>query len=71
LRSVPDLADLDRPIRPIRGQMSDPMRPPSGCRFMPRCEIAIEACGAPVDLRVKSPGHEVRCVRMEPDHAGP
>jgi oligopeptide/dipeptide ABC transporter ATP-binding protein len=39
---------------------------PPGCRFQPRCHLAIEACSAlpPPELEV-SPGHYASCIRVE------
>jgi len=33
-----------RDLRGIRGELPDPVRPPTGCRFHPRCTQAIERC---------------------------
>jgi peptide/nickel transport system ATP-binding protein len=59
------LAAVPRPgeePRPIPGFIPDPLSPPSGCPFHPRCELAREICSAqnPV-LREVSPGHMVSC----------
>lgn len=35
------------PLRLIDGSLPDPVDPPDGCRFEPRCEMAIPACSAP------------------------
>jgi peptide/nickel transport system ATP-binding protein len=36
---------------------------PAGCRFEPRCPLAIAACKAPVSLVEVAPGHFARCIR--------
>jgi oligopeptide/dipeptide ABC transporter ATP-binding protein len=66
LRSIPVLEDLDRPIRPIPGQVPDPAAPPAGCRFEPRCPKAAAECRRPVPLRPAGPDRLARCIRLEP-----
>ncbi len=65
LHSVPR---LDRPIAeklvPIEGQPPDPLHPPPGCAFHPRCPFAIDACRAEVpSLRSVGDGHSAACIR--------
>ncbi len=45
-----------------RGEIPNPINPPSGCRFHPRCTVAREACSrdAPVLVSV-SDDHQVAC----------
>ncbi len=64
LRSVPLLSQLDRRIRPIRGQVPELIDVPLGCRFMPRCDHAVEACAAPVPVRAAGEGRMARCIRV-------
>jgi len=53
-------ADLES----IPGAVPDLVDPPSGCRFHPRCELAVPLCAAqrPADEAV-APGHLVACHR--------
>jgi peptide/nickel transport system ATP-binding protein len=44
LDSVPDLAMSGRARTPVGGEMPDPIAPPPGCAFHPRCPIAIDRC---------------------------
>jgi oligopeptide/dipeptide ABC transporter ATP-binding protein len=55
-----------RRLRVIPGQVPDPTRFPSGCRFHPRCPLAVERCRteAPA-LRDVGGGHLARCHRAE------
>ncbi len=44
LRSIPPVkGDLSK-VRPIPGEHPDPIEPPPGCRFSPRCPVAREEC---------------------------
>jgi peptide/nickel transport system ATP-binding protein len=44
LRSVPDFDDRRAHLESIAGMPPDLIRPPSGCRFHPRCELAHPDC---------------------------
>ena len=44
LASVPKITDRSKKIPSISGRMPDLIRPPSGCRFYPRCAIRMDAC---------------------------
>ena len=44
LDAVPDLALSGRPRTPVGGEPPDPIAPPPGCAFHPRCPIAVERC---------------------------
>ena len=53
-------------LRVIPGQVPDPSRFPSGCRFHPRCPLAVERCRTePPALRDVGGGHLARCHRAE------
>ncbi len=63
LRSVPSMSDSGRQIRPIEGQVPDAIDRPPGCRFLPRCELAVPLCRSPVAMRAMDNARAVRCVR--------
>jgi peptide/nickel transport system ATP-binding protein len=44
LGAVPDLAMSGRQRVPVRGEPPDPIHPPSGCAFNPRCPLAFDRC---------------------------
>lgn len=47
----------------IRGEVSDPINPPKGCRFAARCEHCCEQCTREdVPLKQVENAHEVACV---------
>jgi peptide/nickel transport system ATP-binding protein len=53
-------------VQILRGETPNPIEVPSGCRFHPRCPIAIDACRA-TDPELRAPagagGHRVACIR--------
>jgi peptide/nickel transport system ATP-binding protein len=44
LDAVPDLGMSGKPRTPVRGEVPNPLAPPSGCTFHPRCPHANERC---------------------------
>ncbi len=44
LDAVPDAAMTGRQRIPVRGEVPNPINPPSGCTFDPRCPFANERC---------------------------
>ena len=53
-------------VQILRGETPNPIEIPSGCRFHPRCPIAIDACSeTDPDLQAKAgaSGHRVACIR--------
>jgi oligopeptide/dipeptide ABC transporter ATP-binding protein len=53
-----------RTLRPIPGTLPDPLDPPEGCRFHPRCGFAEERCVATdPPLQRTGPDHVTRCIR--------
>jgi peptide/nickel transport system ATP-binding protein len=52
-------------MRGIDGSLPDYSSPPPGCRFAPRCTLAVEACSsAPPHFEV-APGQSAACWRLE------
>jgi peptide/nickel transport system ATP-binding protein len=44
LDAIPDLAMSGRARTPVRGEVPNPLNPPSGCTFHPRCPHVSERC---------------------------
>ena len=44
LGAVPDLAMSGRQRIPVKGEIPNPIDPPSGCAFNPRCPLAFDLC---------------------------
>ena len=67
LRSVPDLEDVRDLLRSIPGTPPDPVHPPEGCRFAPRCRHVVAKCRS-WDTELIGAGdgrHAARCWRQE------
>jgi oligopeptide/dipeptide ABC transporter ATP-binding protein len=55
----------EQPKLPVRGEAPDPVNLPSGCRFHPRCPLAIDQCARQEqNLEVKPSERWVRCWRV-------
>ncbi len=70
--SLPSLDKDVHRLSPIEGLMPDPAALPDGCKFHPRCPLATEECASrcPAVTEI-SPGHFVRCLKLEkggPEH---
>ena len=58
---IPD-PDFQRRRVVLKGDVPNPSNPPPGCRFHPRCPIAIQKCSIEEpELIEHSPGHFVAC----------
>ncbi len=61
LASVPTMSTGGEELSTIEGTVPDPVGFPAGCRFAPRCDFAVEACGRPQALEDVGGRHLVRC----------
>lgn len=44
LAAAPKMDGFGREVDPPQGEIPDPINPPTGCAFHPRCPIAVERC---------------------------
>jgi peptide/nickel transport system ATP-binding protein len=65
LDALPDLGMTGRPRRPIEGEIPNPIAPPLGCAFHPRCPHAFQPCRADVPCLVDRSGHSAACHAVE------
>ncbi|MCU1421546.1 MAG: transporter ATP-binding protein [Microbacteriaceae bacterium] len=59
---VPDPTVFQPITATVRGEVPNPVHPPAGCRFHPRCPAAVDACRTVLPLLTEvRPEHEVAC----------
>ncbi len=63
LDALPDLDDLDRPLKPVPGDIPSPLERPPGCVFNTRCSVALDGiCQQEVpQFTDLNPVHRVAC----------
>ncbi len=65
LDAVPDLAMSGRPRKMIEGEIPNPISPPPGCAFHPRCPLVHDRCRVEVPKPVLLGGRTVACHAVE------
>ncbi len=66
LSAVPTMDPEKRRRRIIlKGDVPSPINPPSGCRFHPRCPLAMKICKCEVPRELDLDGHKVCCHAVE------
>jgi peptide/nickel transport system ATP-binding protein len=65
LDALPDLAMTGRARRPVEGEIPNPIAPPPGCAFHPRCPHAYEPCRTDVPALVERGSHASACHAVE------
>jgi len=65
LQSVPSLSVRDSNRTPIKGEVPNPMSPPGGCAFHPRCPYANERCRTEVPMDAPRSSGRVACHAWE------
>src|SRR5690606_12974593 len=56
LDAIPDVRMTGRPRTPVAGEVPNPLNPPSGCTFHPRCPHANERCSIEQPVLKHAPG---------------
>ncbi len=68
LNCFPEATERKAELEPIEGVVPNLIHPPSGCRFHPRCKMAMPLCSErEPELKEIAPGHMVSCLLYEED----
>jgi peptide/nickel transport system ATP-binding protein len=66
LSAIPSTDIYKKPKRiMLKGELSSPINPKPGCRFLPRCPYATDACREPQKLEEILPNHFASCCRVK------
>src|ERR1700726_4540690 len=65
LDAVPDLDMSGRPRKPVEGEIPNPIDPPKGCAFHPRCPFANARCRAELPRLLPAGAAVVACHAVE------
>ena len=65
LDAIPKMHDTGRARTPVQGEVPNPLNPPTGCTFHPRCPLANDRCRAERPLLQVSGGAKVACHAVE------
>lgn len=70
LDAIPDIHMTGRARTPVQGEVPNPLSPPSGCSFHPRCPLANARCKAERPELKEFSGVRVACHAVEEGRAG-
>ena len=71
LSSIPTMEPTKHRDRIVlEGDVPSPINPPSGCRFHPRCPLAMDVCKQEAPRQLDLDGHLVRCHAVEQELSG-
>ncbi|EMA37185.1 ABC transporter ATP-binding protein [Halococcus hamelinensis] len=66
LNATPDISAPIDQMKPVEGAAPDPVTPPAGCSYHPRCPLADERCEAEAPpFQSVSQNHEAACFHWE------
>jgi peptide/nickel transport system ATP-binding protein len=65
LDAIPDIRMTGRARTPVQGEVPNPLNPPSGCAFHPRCPHANARCAAERPVLSAADGVRVACHAVE------
>jgi len=63
--AIPKMHDTGRARTPVQGEVPNPLNPPAGCAFHPRCPHANERCRSERPLLQTLQGVQVACHALE------
>ena len=61
LSAIPDVTGTGTRRTPVAGEVPNPLNPPTGCTFHPRCPFAREVCKAESPVMVTKGENQVAC----------
>ena len=61
LDAIPDIHMSGSSRTPVQGEVPNPLNPPTGCAFHPRCPHANARCSAERPALIDSEGARVAC----------
>ncbi len=70
LDAVPDLALSGRRRTPVTGEIPNPINPPSGCAFHPRCQHVMPRCRSDIPQATATATGEAACHLLVPETQG-
>ncbi|MGI9383987.1 MAG: ABC transporter ATP-binding protein [Methyloligellaceae bacterium] len=65
LDTVPDLDMTGKERTPVAGEVPNPINPPAGCAFHPRCPLADERCRRETPRVIQKGDHGIACHAAE------
>ncbi len=70
LDAIPKMHDTGRARTPVQGEVPNPLNPPAGCRFHPRCPHANDRCRSERPMLLAIDGVRVACHGVEERRIG-
>jgi peptide/nickel transport system ATP-binding protein len=70
LDAIPKMRDTGRARTPVSGEVPNPLRPPTGCAFHPRCPHTNARCAAQRPLILEQDSARVACHAVEEGRIG-
>ena len=65
LDAIPKMHDTGHARTPVQGEVPNPLNPPTGCAFHPRCPLANARCSAERPVLLDFGGAQVACHAVE------
>ena len=69
LDAIPKMHDTGRQRTPVQGEVPNPLNPPTGCAFNPRCPLANERCRSERPQLLVHQGIKVACHAVQENRA--